>query len=107
MGNCIEPGCIKQSTCGDYCGSHCNCNKKKQKPTRPLTELELLICNSLLKVSVLAGSPKKKFINTLNARIKQNLVSENQVNYILHLFYHFRRQIKDYNIILNSLPQSK
>lgn len=77
------------------------------KPTRPITESEKLICNCLLRVSVLPGTPKKKFINTLPALLRKNLVSENQINYILHLFYHFRRQIRDYQLILNSLPQSQ
>lgn len=25
---CIHEGCDKKSTCGDYCGTHCNCKKK-------------------------------------------------------------------------------
>ena len=25
---CLHKGCKKQSTCGDYCGTHCNCRKK-------------------------------------------------------------------------------
>lgn len=28
---CVEPGCMKQSTCGDYCGTHCACSKKSKR----------------------------------------------------------------------------
>lgn len=25
---CVQFGCNRKSTCGDYCSQHCNCNKK-------------------------------------------------------------------------------
>ena len=28
---CVEPGCMKQSTCGDYCGTHCGCSSKSKR----------------------------------------------------------------------------
>lgn len=28
---CVQFGCNRKSTCGDYCSQHCNCNRKPQQ----------------------------------------------------------------------------
>jgi len=30
---CISEGCERRSTCGDYCYTHCNCNKDHKQST--------------------------------------------------------------------------